>query len=444
MAAGLCGNRNSLAGFSRTAANTPTGMTARAKIIFSSPLTYWAVIFNVLGIFTWGFGPLTFVCLLTAAYVMFALVRGRAPATVGRDLFAVPDLDAPPGRKLKFAFYFVIGMTLVGALVGLLVAPNTWLMDIALNTYLAAENFAYGVNPYGSLSQAWHTMNAGTPHVEVRDGQVYMFGVPYYYGYPYFPAMMLGYLPFTFFIDGYDSIRIGNVVFALANVYGLCLLMKSARRLILQMIVIVAYLCIGVYWIEIFWHGIVDVLLSTFLIYAFVCLQRDQYVGAGIFLGLAQAAKLLPAPLIAVCILYYLFRRPGFWKFSIAYALTGVAVVLPFLLWDPQAFLSATILFYLSFHSVGDNTSLWYFLPEILQAPFLWSGYLATLVTIFLFIRRKTADWVDVMAAAFASYLVFVAFSKMSHLNYLWGVYPLGCAAFAILLGRLSDHAARD
>lgn len=421
-------------------------MGAERRTVFSSALVVWALLFNLIGFFTWGFGPLTFCCLMLTLILLYVLSRSRRPAILRYPLFPVVAVSQDePGRGLRWALRLVLLLTLITVLLGLLVAPNNWLMDIGLNTYLAAESLLQGHNPYATHAQDWYTIDTSIAHVEDIAGQIYMFGIPYYYGFPYFPMMVLSYTPFTFLIDGYDAIRWANLLLVVLNVVAIRLLVahSGVRYVrITQWRAIVAYLCILVYGIEIFWHGIVDILLSSLLLYCFVFLQRGRFVLAGVLLGLAQAAKLLPPPLVALCIMLYLLGQEGFWKFCIAYALTSVLVMSPFVVADPQAFLSATILFYLTNHGVGDNTSLWFFLPALLQKPFLWLGYLLTLLMIPVFVRRGRGDLVDVMSAVFASYLVFMAFSKMTHLNYLWSVYPLGCVAFALLLARLKPDPA--
>ncbi len=342
-------------------------MALQTRTLFSSPLVFWAFLFNIIAFFTWGFGPLSFCCLLLVVYLLFALQRGRQ-VTLGRVAVFPVSGGEDVSAALKTSFYLLGLLTAAGALISLAVAPeDDWLVDIALNTYLACESIAKGLNPYANMAPAWHTPDPSNPNVEIVDGQVLMFGIPYYYGFPYFPMMLLPYLPLTLVLHGYDAVRVLNVLLAVANVIGIWILVArlsvfQIRRN--QVIAAIAYLCIGIYWFEIFWQGIVDILLSTLLLYTFVFLARQQFIPAGIFLGLAQAAKLLPPPFLALGILLLLFGREGFWNFFLAYAATGLIFILPFFLWDPQAFVSATILFYLTYHSMGDNTALWFFLPE--------------------------------------------------------------------------------
>ncbi len=418
-------------------------MGAPARNLLSSPLVLWVLLFNIIGFFTWGFGPLTFCCLLLVVYLLFALQKGRQ-ARLGRLALFPASGRADVSVGLRNSLYLLVLLAAAGAVIGLFVAPDDWLIDIGLNTYLACESIAKGLNPYANRAQAWHTIDENHPNVQIVDGQVLLFGVPYYYGFPYFPAMFLSYLPFTLLLERYDAVRLLNVLLMGANLIGIRMLVARLSRLHIersQMVAIVAYLSIGVYWFEIFWLGIVDILLSTFILYAFLCLSNRQFVLGGVCLGLAQAAKLLPPPFLALGIVLLLLGREGFWRFLLAYTATGLAFILPFLLWDPQAFVSATILFYLTAHNMGDNTALWFFLPQFLQGPFLLLGYLAAIGTLIVFVRRGGTHLVDVMAGGFSCYLIFTAFSKMTHLNYLWAVYPLGCVALALLLERLPAPA---
>ena len=119
--------------------------------------------------------------------------------------------------------------------------------------------------------------------------------------------------------------------------------------------------------------------------------------------------------------------------------LTTLVLVLPFLLWNPEPFITATLLYYLTLHQAGDNTSLWFFLPAVWQTPFLVLGGVLTLATVALASWRRSLGLVWPLAVAFCAYAVFIAFNKMSHLNYLWGVYALGCAALGLSLAGQSE-----
>jgi uncharacterized membrane protein len=152
---------------------------------------------------------------------------------------------------------------------------------------------------------------------------------------------------------------------------------------------------------------------------------------AGALIGLAFAAKILPGLLIAAILFAWLARRGG-WKPALAgFAVVSTIVLLPFVLWSPAAFFSATILFYLTHHAAGDTTSLWYFLPEALRLPFLLLGGLAVLGVTLWPLRSRSDDQRDLLRAIVAATFLFLAFNKMIHLNYQFAVVPLACAVLA-------------
>jgi hypothetical protein len=216
------------------------------------------------------------------------------------------------------------------------------LVDIGANTFVAGHWFMDGENPYAQRAQLVHRVEHAPGVTRSPAGQLLMWGVPYDYGYPYFPVMFLFYLPFL-------ALPMG--------------------------------------------------------------LRED---------------------------------RRGAIRLVSSYVAVTVGLILPFALLDPARFVSSTILFYLSMHGEGDSTSLWYFLPQGLRAPFLVAGWLFTLATVGL-PRLRGGTLGSALTAAFASYTLLIAFSPMSHLNYLVAVLSLGAVALAVgAVERRRDFAANE
>ena len=116
-------------------------------------------------------------------------------------------------------------------------------------------------------------------------------------------------------------------------------------------------------------------------------------------------------------------------------------VLLPFILWDPAGFVSATLLFYLTHHAAGDTTSLWYYLPKSLRLPFQAAGRSRRSLLVALSpLRSRSEDQRDLMRAMVVASLLFLASSPMIHLNYQFAVVPLACVA---LVRRRHGAAAR-
>ncbi len=403
-----------------------------SAMIWMLPLCLWVCLMNMLSEFTWGYGRLTF---FTCAAVIALLVGLHRASSLG--LVAFPDRKIQVGWPrilIVIILSFVIGNTVLGIGQGLTKHPP--LVDISANTHAASALFADGKNPYASKAQLSFRIRP-VPNVEIAGDDITMFGVPYYYGYPYFPAMFLSHMPTSYLIKGENSIRIFNLFLFLLNVVGILILTSRLAnrdgRFDVLAVALIAYLCIRAYPREIFEYGIVDILVSTYTLYAFIAVSYKNYWAGGILFGLAQASKLLPGPLVVLPVVLFLWGKPGLWQLVGSYLAVSVALLAPFVLWNPEAFLSATVLYYLTCHAAGDNTSLWFFLPKITQSAFLVVGFFATLTAIFFLVRPKRGNLLHAVTAAFAGYLTFIAFSRMIHLNYVWSIYPLGCVAFALL-----------
>jgi hypothetical protein len=396
-----------------------------------APLLFWLLLLNLIGLTPYTDGPRSFLCLLASVLLLWKL----------------PVLSAEKGSLTP---RWLAGITLLFcalaagvAVFGLLYRPD-WLIDIGANTHAATALFADGMNPYTTRAQLWvSTLSAASPNVTVdASGQTLLFGLPYFHGFPYFPMMLLAYLPGHWLFDGYAAIRITHLMLIALNIAGFWLLI---RKLVPQpqlqrqalLLTITAYLGVVRYTFEAVALGVTDILISSWLLYAFVALAHQRYLLCGLLLGCAQATKLLPAPFVLMGLVWMLMGRRELLPLLCGYLIASAALILPFLLWHPEGFISSTILYYLTHHVGGDITSLWFFLPKWAQSPFLIIGLVATVVIIGLFAKRGRTDLASAMAGAYASYAIFMAFSKMTHLNYLWGVLPLGCVALGVwVVGR--------
>jgi hypothetical protein len=398
----------------------------------------WLGIFNVLGRYMAGYGPLSFLML---TLVVALLLGGRqvtrhAPRTGGRRLIQL-----------------VLGLLLIALLVNLgiglaaeLARPSgeRFAIDIGMNTYSAGTALLEGKNPYAEFAQAWHKIKPG-PHVTLDHGAVRLYGVPYAYGFPYFPAMFLSYLPARAVTSGYDSLRVTNAILLALNLAGIFWL---ARRLSPASLATtaglagcVAYVGVSALRTELFRYAITDLVIATYALYAFLALSHRRWIVAGVLFGLAQACKLLPGPILVAPVLIWLWGRPGAGRLLVAYVATSVALIVPFVVPNPGLFLSSTILFYLTAHAAGDDTSLWFVLPEALRVPFRIVGYLLSAGCVGWMVRRRADDLLTPLTLAFTAYGIFIAFASMIHLNYLWGIYPLGCVALAVHASRAAAGA---
>jgi hypothetical protein len=388
----------------------------------------WLLAINFIAVFTWGFGPTTFIGLLV-------LVASQVWLT-SRDV----QCNALPVLKLKFLQGFVvffIVFNIVCLYIGSTIRPD-YLVDIAENTYLAASHLLSGDNPYSHYAQVFVNDFSNAANTEVVGDKVFILGYEYRFGYPYFPVMAYAYLPSVAIFDSFTSIRLTNFILLMLQLMALYGLTKKLihNEYQKQGFYLSSFLLLGIFMlpVELYYYAITDIVIATLLLYCFLALSYKKYVLAAILLGLAQSCKLLPAPFIALILLVMYWGRPFLLKSVMAYLLTMLLMLGPFLLADWQSFLASTTLFYLSYHQAGDNSSLWFFLPPALQTLFTYLGPLLAVASVLYFKRQQPNLLLASLSAAFSSYAIFMAFSKMTHLNYLWAVYPLGCLALVLLL----------
>lgn len=404
------------------------------------PLYIWLFLLNLMCITPYTHGPRSFICLLGSVVILWRLLPRLQQANSTHT--AITPILGNTSIKILIILTVLSGMIAIGFMIfGLtysMVKQTDWLIDIAQNTFAAIEFFAEGKNPYTSKAQLLVThFSNDMPNVTVTHGEITMFGVPYYNGYPYFPLMMLSYIPMYSIFESYAAIRGTHIILIALNLLAFKLLINKLLpegriRWHALLAAITAYLGIARYALEAIGFGVTDMLIATYIIFSFVALAHERFLLAGLLLGCAQACKLLPAPFVLIAILWMLHGKSSLWHFLCGYILACITFILPFLLWHPEGFISATILYYLTHHEGGDFTSLWFFLPEQIQPVFLASGIILTLASILVFSKRGEMNLAGCLAGCYASYVIFMSFSKMTHLNYLWAVLPMGCIALAL------------
>ncbi|HVR28224.1 MAG TPA: glycosyltransferase 87 family protein [Thermoanaerobaculia bacterium] len=315
-----------------------------------------------------------------------------------------------------------------------LARERAWMLDIGVATWAAAVRFAdLGQNPYTTPNQP-HQVTGGRGVTETG-GRVEIFGVPYFYGFPYFPAMFLSYAPFRWIDPGQHSIRIGNAFWLAVLLAGIAWLAyrlappgRRPQAAALSALLLTTTTGLGG---QLFYFGITDIVIPVYVVLALLASSYRRDLLAGCLMGLAFSAKLHPGALLAVVFFAWVVRRGGLRPALAGFAVVSVIVLLPFVLWHPAGFLSATFLFYLTHHAAGDTTSLWYYLPEALRFPFQALGGLAALAVALSPLWTGSNDQRDLLRAMVVASLLFLAASPMIHLNYQFALVPLACVALA-------------
>jgi len=398
-------------------------------VLALAPLAAWVALWNVLGGYTFGHGALSFACLTGIG----AVCAAAGPLT--RRL-AVRRLVAP-----RRAVVAVLGVVVLGSMIGQARmlergVGSDRMVDVGRNTLCAGRRFFdEGVDPYATNCQLLSVR--GAPHVTYARGGLRMFGVPYAYGYPYFPAMFLSFEPFRRADAGLDAIRYGNacwLVLAVVGAFWLAVRLAPPRAGPLAgWLAAAATVPIWALGFDLFRAGVTDLVIAVYLLAGLIAWTYRRPLAAGVGVGLAWAAKLLPGGLVVFALAAWSARaRPaGRAPLFVGIAAAMAVIVVPFVVWRPGEFLSSTILYYLTARAAGDDSSLWYALPSGLQTPFLVVGGAVVLAVVAVGVARRDATIADVARTSFLGYVAFVAFNKMIHLNYLWAVLPVGAAALA-------------
>ncbi|MEM8933373.1 MAG: glycosyltransferase 87 family protein [Acidobacteriota bacterium] len=327
----------------------------------------WLLLFNLIALVVWGHGPLVFVGLLVAALGFWAWPSAR------RRLNG-PVESAPASerfrRRLLVGLLLVVLTTQAHQVVLGFDDESGFLVDIALNTDCAVTAWLAGENPWATRCQLWHEVPT-TEGVEVTaDGAVFLHGWRYHYGYPYFPAMIATYLPMRLVVDGPEAVRWTNLVLVLAHLVLMSVilyrLLPAVDRRLGILVAMVAFLGVGRFGRELFEYAVTDIAISFWALCGVLACWHRRFVVGGALFGIASACKLLPGPFLVAPLALALFvrgERRSALRLAVAWVVTTAAVVLPAVLADPESFVTATILFYRTVHAVGDDTSLWFFLP---------------------------------------------------------------------------------
>lgn len=403
-------------------------------------LGVWSVFFNVLGHFTWGWGPLSFAMLLGAFFL--AAYADRIAPLLAKGVEKKFQIRRGAVESLALVIIILyIALDMLAFIQEMKIERNqTFLIDIAANTYEAGRwFFGEGLNPYTHFSQVWDPLTPDIPNVTVEGDETFLYGVPYFYGFPYFPMMFISFEPFRRVVESYNAVRVGNLVFYLANlglIAGLCRSIAPAGyRRATALLAVLAFLSARIWANEIFHLGVVDIVISMYGLAGLLMVSRRKPVLCGICFGLAFGCKLLPAPMWAVLVAWWWFRDGGLkpsLMFLAAFCIMSGALLVPFLAWHPGAFVSSTILYFLTSQGAGDDTSLWYVLPDVLKPLLLIAGGLWIAGLFIRFFLRRHLAMEDAIRYAFLTYVIFIAFNKQTHLNHLWSIYAMGCVGLTL------------
>jgi hypothetical protein len=249
-------------------------------------------------------------------------------------------------------------------------------------------------------------------------------------GYKYLPVTMAAYLPAaTIGTDGDRGIVTTNLLLSILAALGLALCVRKAISTDAAILCAILFFIPEVISYEEVVFGSNDIVPMLLVIWALYNLER-RFV-CGLLVGLAISAKFLPGLLwIPLLITPHGHRRYA------AGVATGLAVCLPFLLWDPHALLANTILFISA--RPWQPSALLYPAPEAVRTLAM-----LCIVGLYLFIARRACrgpmDTIRRCVYAAILALSLELASPTVHQNYfIWWFMPFCVAATAFVFSPIT------
>lgn len=270
---------------------------------------------------------------------------------------------------------------------------------------------------------------------------------PAWQHYVYLPFTVLVSVPFSLLshalLGWYDQ----RFVYLLAAVFATIVLFRMARGREWKLLTVTVFLW-NPLWLHYFFVGHNDILVFSLLVTSLWNLRNRHWLRAGAWYGLAAATKQSAWPLAPFLLAYLVWtaraeRRD--WRPAVLLA-AGIAllVILPFFLWNPQAFLddvyryaagsSAT-----SYPIAGFGLSSTLLRFGVLKS--MWDPYPAALlqlivgIPLLLFLlrmlrRRPTLSRTILFSAIFSFGIWYV--SRFFHVSYLAFLSALALSALAL------------
>ncbi|SRR3989344_1525825 len=258
--------------------------------------------------------------------------------------------------KIKSVFLWIVVILVLGSAFGAAVArrhkvsPTFEVHDIILQQEAAVNYLLQGKNPYqetyfGTLLEDWHysdtEVNPALYHF-VMEPFYLLFAVPFYL----ISIPVLGF---------YDTRIVLYFLFAMLLIFGWKIVSEREKKLLF-----VTLLAFNPAILPYILEGRSDIFMFAFFFAGMYFLYKGKLSIAGIFVALAFAVKQSIWPFLPFYLAYLYFREKGSIleriKFvlskSLAFIITFLIVILPFAVWNLEAFLESTI-FYLSGNSVN-------------------------------------------------------------------------------------------
>ncbi len=211
------------------------------------------------------------------------------------------------------------------------------IQDGAFQTELAIDGLWQGQNPYTRVYSELQFSDFHDP----RTGQTRSY--PARTHFVYLPGTILTSLPVSWLsqlvIGWYDQ----RVTHAIAMLVSLAILLSFCRRLRWKLVAAAAWI-FNPLWLPFLLQGHNDILVCMWLLAAAAALRKQRWILAAMLLGVAVATKQTAWFALPFFGLYAWPRIPARQRIQSVVWLSGTALVLllPFVLWNPAAFVDDT------------------------------------------------------------------------------------------------------
>jgi len=333
-------------------------------------------------------------------------------------------------------FWTLLSLSVGGAFVSAIivrhtVAPVFQIHDIILQLEAAIQFFRHGINPWeatylNTYMAAWHYSDT-------------MIN-PALYHFVMMPFYLLFSLPFYFVSNhtiGYFDGRIPLYFLYLSLLIAAFKLIKDKEKKLLFVTLLAFNPAMFAYTLE----GRSDVFMFAFFFAGLFLLFKKRYSYAVIFIALAFAVKQSIWPILPLYVGYIYFLSKGFQETTkrlATFAITFIILVVPFVLWNPNAFLNSTVL-YLSGNTLHSYPISGYGLGALLHQvgvikdlnasyPFIiWQVIvIAPLLSYLLYLLKKNTN-VRMLILTYALlalvYWYLSRYFNNSHMGYLTMVF---------------------
>ena len=246
-------------------------------------------------------------------------------------------------------FWSLLLLSVGGAFISAIIvrhmaSPTFQIHDIILQLEAAIHFFLHGTNPwsatyFNTFMASWH----------YSDTMVN----PALYHFVMMPFYLLFSLPFYFISNhtiGYFDGRIPLFFLYFSLLITAFKFIKDREKKLLFVTLLAFNPAIFSYTLE----GRSDIFMFAFFFAGLALLFKKKYSYAGIFLALAFTVKQSIWPILPLYIGYIYFLSKSVGKTAkrlLSFVITFVILTIPFLLWNPSAFISSTVL-YLSGNTV--------------------------------------------------------------------------------------------